>query len=127
SERVITASVEALWIKAAEVAHPRQRDIDQPVEKLIHAGFAQGHLAADRLSGAYLVSRDRLACFRHHRLLTGDQSEIGRRAVDLLAIAHALADSHVDDDLIEPWNLIPVLVPELLGERAADGLVELQF
>ena len=37
AERVVAAAVEALRVQAAEVAHARQRDVDQPVEELVHA------------------------------------------------------------------------------------------
>src|SRR5208282_2444207 len=36
AERVIAAAVEALGAQAAEIADPRQRDVDEPVEKLVH-------------------------------------------------------------------------------------------
>ena len=39
----------------------------------------------------------------------------------------ALADPHVDDDLVEPRHLIAVLVTKFFGELASDRLVELHF
>ena len=48
AERVVAASVEALRVEAAEIAHPRQRDGDQPIDELVHARLAQRDLAADR-------------------------------------------------------------------------------
>src|SRR4029077_1762312 len=125
AEQIIAAAVEALWVEAAEVAHARQRDVDQPVEKLVHARLAQGNLAADRLTVAQLVGRDRLARLGDHRLLAGDEREIGGGRVDLLAVGDAFADAHVDHDLVEHGDLHAVLVAELLGELAADLLVEL--
>src|SRR5579883_2058610 len=54
ADRVVAAPVEALRVEPAEVAHARQRDVDQPVEELVHACLAQRHLAADRLVLAQL-------------------------------------------------------------------------
>src|SRR5258708_5105010 len=125
SERVITATVETLWRQTAEIPHPRQRDIDQPVDEFIHAGLAQRHLAADGLAIAQLVGRDRLARLGDHDLLPGNQREIGRRIVDLLAVVYAFADAHVDDDLLDERHLHWVLVAELIGEFLANHLVEL--
>src|SRR6185437_12108288 len=45
AERVVAAAVKTLRRQTAEVSNPRQRDIDETVEKLVHARFAQGHLA----------------------------------------------------------------------------------
>src|SRR5579883_2704484 len=76
AERIVAAAIEALRVKAAEVAHARQRDVDQAVEELKHPGLAQRHLAADRLALAQLVGRDRLARFGDHGLLPGNQRKI---------------------------------------------------
>ena len=43
--------------------------------------------------------------------------------LDLLLVLGRLADAHVDDDLVEPRHLEPVLVAELLGHRLDDALV----
>ena len=78
------------------------------------------------LTVAQLVGRDRLARLGDHRLLAGDQREIGGGRVDLLAVVDALADAHVEHDLVDRRHLHAVLVAELLGELAADLLVELR-
>src|SRR5258707_1114913 len=119
AERVIAAAVEALRRQPAKIAHARQRDIDQPVDELVHAGLAQGHLAADRLSVAQLVGGDRLAGLGDHRLLSGDQAEIIGRGLDLLAVVDALADAHVDHDLLDHRHLQAALVAELRGQLLA--------
>src|SRR5689334_3432538 len=110
ADRVVAAAVEALRIEPAEVAHARQRDVDQAVEELVHARLAQRDLAADRLVLAQLEDRDRLARLGDHRLLAGDHAEIGRRGLDLLAVRYAFADAHVEDDLVDPRHLHGVLV-----------------
>ena len=53
------------------------------------------------LALAQLEGRDRLARLRDDRLLAGDQREIGRGDVDLLAVVDALADAHVEHDLVD--------------------------
>src|SRR5438067_1439388 len=97
AEREIAASVEALGRQAAEVAHARQRDVDQPVDEFVHARLAPRALAADGLAVAQLEGCDRLSCVGDDRLLTRDQSKIGGGIVDLLAVADAFADAHIDD------------------------------
>ena len=53
----------------------------------------------------------------------GDQLHLGGRGLDLLLVLGRLADAHVDDDLVEPRDLEPVLVTELLDHRRDDALV----
>src|SRR5436190_12835677 len=60
SEREAASSVEGTCAQAAEVANPRQRDRDQAVEELPHAGAAQRYAHADRHPLAQLETRDRL-------------------------------------------------------------------
>src|SRR5262249_16958331 len=115
----------ALRRQAAEIAHARQRDVDQPVKKLVHARLAQRHLAADRLAGAQLEGRDQLARLGDHRLLAGDQAEVGAPPPDLLPFADAFADAHVADDLFEPRHLHAVLVTAFLDELLAHHLIEM--
>src|ERR1700679_3657297 len=59
AQAVVAAPVEGARPDAAEVADARDRDVDQPVEELVHAGAAQGHLAPDRLAIAPLEGCDR--------------------------------------------------------------------
>ena len=62
-------------------------------------------MRTDGLTLARLELRDGLAGLGDLRLLPGDLREVGDGAVDDLAIAGGLADTHVDDDLHEarPW------------------------
>ena len=78
AQGVVAAAVERLRVQAAEVAHARQRDGHQAVEELVHARLAQRDLGADRHVLADLERRDRLAGLGDHRLLAGDQGEVGR-------------------------------------------------
>src|SRR5262249_18345308 len=47
------------------------------------------------------------------------------RGFDLLAVVDALADAHVEHDLVEPRHLHRVLVTELLGHAATYDVVEM--
>src|SRR5436189_1367181 len=69
AERIVAAAIEALRVEAAEVAHARQRHIDQTVDEFIHLGLAQRDLAADRLVFAQLEGRNRNTRIGHDRLL----------------------------------------------------------
>src|SRR5271169_6792278 len=124
AECEITTAIEALARNAAKVAYPRQRHVDQPVEKLVHALPAQGHLAADRHALAQLEGRNRPFGASDDRMLAGDRGQLARRGLDLFAVLHRLADAHIDHDLIEPRHLHRVGVAELLHQRRAQcGLV----
>src|SRR5262249_44550933 len=81
---------------------------------------------ADRLAVAHLEGGDRLARLGDHRLLTRDQPEIGGCRLDLLAIVDALADAHIDHDLLQARHFHLVLVAALLRELLAPDLVEMR-
>src|SRR5258708_22045481 len=72
AERVVALAVEGARRYAAEVADARHRDVDEPVEELVHAPPAQRHLRAHRESRADLELGDRLARLRDDRLLSCD-------------------------------------------------------
>src|SRR5690606_38951180 len=57
---VVATAVEALGVQAAEVANARKRDVDQAIQKFVHALVAQRHLGADRHAFAHLEGGDRL-------------------------------------------------------------------
>src|ERR1700730_5647894 len=105
AERVIAAAVEALRVEAAEVAHARQRDVHQTIDELVHLGLAQRDLAADRLVLTQLEGRNRHPRIGHHRLLPGDQRQVGGSGLRLLAVVHRLADAHVENDLVHARHL----------------------
>src|SRR3984893_9893357 len=90
AERVVAAAVKTLRIEAAEISHARQRDIDQAVDELVHLGLAQRHLAADRLVFTQLEGRDRDPRIGHDGPLAGDQRQIGRGPLGLLAVIDGL-------------------------------------
>src|SRR5690606_11132765 len=89
---------------------------DQPVEELVDALAAQGHLAADGVARADLEAGDRLARLRHDRLLAGDPGHVGHRVVHHLAVGDRLAHAHVERDLLDARDLHDGLVAELLLE-----------
>src|SRR3954471_4524018 len=76
AKRVVAFPVERLGRNALEVAHAGKRDAHQAVEELVHAGAAQRHHRADRLSFAELEVRDRLASLRDDGLLPADRHHL---------------------------------------------------
>src|SRR5688500_19303075 len=85
-ERVVAAPVERLRRDPPEVANARQRDVDEPVEELVHARPTQRHARADRHSLAELVRCDRLLRLRHDGPLAGDRGELLRGAFQDLGV-----------------------------------------
>src|SRR5262249_57860535 len=80
---------------------------------------------ADRLAVAHLEGGDRLSGLGDHRLLARDQAEIIGGGFNLLAVVDALADAHIDDDLLDHRHLQAVLVAELFGELLAHDVFEI--
>src|SRR5579872_976409 len=80
AESIISAPVEGLRIEAAEVAHARQRHVDETIEEFVHPRLAERDFRADRHVLAHLEGRDRLAGAGDDRLLAGDEREVGRRS-----------------------------------------------
>src|SRR3989441_11425717 len=78
-EGVVAAPVEALGRQAAEVAHARHRDRDEPVEELVHPRPAQRDRASNRHALAQVEVRDRLLGPGDERLLTRNGPELGDR------------------------------------------------
>ena len=60
AQAIVAAAVEPVGAQPAKVAHPRQRQRDQPIEKLVHPIATQRHLAADRHAFAELEIGDRV-------------------------------------------------------------------
>src|SRR5262249_31831911 len=70
---VVAPAVEPLGRNAPEIAHTRQRDVDQTVQELVHAGAPQCHLRADRHTLAELEVGDRLLGPGEDRALARDR------------------------------------------------------
>ena len=49
-------------------------------------------------------------------MLAGDRSQVVDRGIDFLCVLHRLADTDIDDDLVEARHLQRVLVAELLHQ-----------
>src|SRR2546430_4714191 len=94
ADRVIASAVEALRRQTAEIARARQRDVDQPVDELVHASLAQRHLAADRLAVAYFAGGNRLSGLVGHRLLAGTSTQIVAGGFGRLSLVHHIVAGH---------------------------------
>src|SRR5436190_595312 len=105
AERVVAAPVERARVEPAEVPDARQRDRDQPVEELVHAGAAQRDARADGHALADLELRHRLPRTADLRPLAGDGRQLLDRGVELLRVGLRLADAHVERGLLEPRHL----------------------
>src|SRR5574337_91863 len=116
AEIVVAATVERLGGHTAEVAHARQRNVDQAIQEFPHLRPAQRDLAADRPAVADLERGHGNAGLRGDRLLTGDLGHVGHRVLEHLLVARGFAHAHVQRDLGDAGNLHHVLVAELLGE-----------
>src|SRR6185436_16918744 len=119
---VVAAAVEALGRRAAEVAHARQRDGDQPVQELPHADAAQSHAAADRHALPHLEGGDGLLGPGDRRLLPGEGGHLLDGVVQDLDVLDRVADPHVQGDLLDPRHRHDVVDAELLAQ-ARDDLV----
>ena len=105
-QRVVAAAVEALGRHALEVAHARQRHVDEPVEELVHPR----RRAASPWQPIGTPSRSlKLAIDFLARVTTGfwpgDGLEVGGGEVQHLRVLLALAHPHVDHDLLQPRHL----------------------
>src|SRR5437764_519958 len=127
AQRVVAAAVEAARRHALEVAHARQRDVQQPIEELPHALAAERDHRADRHPFSDLERRDRFLRAAHHRLLPRDARELVGAGVDDLRVRGRLAEAHVHDDLVDLRHGHHVFVPELLLQGRDDVLGVLLF
>ena len=122
-KRVVAAAVERLGRHALEVAHARQREVDQAVEELAHAVAAQRDHRADLLALAQLeVAIDFLAL-----VTTGCWPVISASSSTalsrILGLDDRLAEAHVDGDPRQLGRLHRVLQPELLHQLGPQLLV----
>src|SRR5450631_4281999 len=126
AEREVATPVERLARNSAEVAHARQNNVYQPVEKFVHAVAAQSHHRADRLALAYFERRNRLLGFRRDRFLAGDLGQFVHCRVEHFRVLRRFAHTHVHDDLMQTRNRHDVLQFELLQQSRSHFLIELR-
>src|SRR5450759_24252 len=123
AERVVAAAVERLPGEPPEVAHPGERDREQPVQELVHPVSAQRDLASHRHAGAKLEAGHRALRFDYHRPLAGYYRKVFGRRVDRLGVGRPLAYAHVHRYLHQPRHLHLVGVVEPLHEGRHNLLV----
>src|SRR5919109_418558 len=122
-EREVAAPVERPRVEAAEVADPRQRDRNEPVEELVHPVAAQRDAGADRHPVANLETGDRLPRPANLGPLAGDGRQLLDRAVEGLGLGLRLADPHVERDLLDARNLHDGAQAQLVLQARANILV----
>src|SRR4030081_2412854 len=122
AQAVVALTVERARRDAAEVTDAGHRNIDQPVEELVHASSTQRHLGAHGESRAQLEGCDRLARLRDERLLSRDLRQISDSGVHHLAIRNRFANTHVDGDLGDARHLHRVLDLEVSPQARYDSL-----
>src|SRR5882757_8497312 len=98
AQAVVALAVERARRDAAEVADAGHRNVDQPVEELVHANSTQRDLRADRESRTQLEGSDRLARFRDERHL--------HRVLDLEVFPQARYDSRAVK-FLQPGHKFP--------------------
>src|SRR5882757_6481541 len=122
AQAVVALAVERARRDAAEVTDAGHRNVDQPVEELVHASSTQRDLRADRESRTQLERCDRLARLRDEWLLPGDLGEIRDSGVHHLAVRNGFANTHVDRDLGDARHLHRVLDLEVSPQARHDSL-----
>src|SRR5574338_555624 len=120
AERVVAPSVEALVGEPAEVAHPRDRHVDEAVQELVHPGAPEGHGGADRHPGPEAEVGDRLLGPGGHRALAAHQHQLLDDGVEQLGLLVRLAHPDVEDDLHQARQLVRVGEAELLHQGRTD-------
>src|SRR5580704_17769776 len=124
AERVIPAAIERLRGNSLKVTHTRQYDVDQPVEKFIHAIAAQSNHRADCLAFAHLEGRDGFLGPRHHRLLAGNLAQFIHRRIENLRVLRGFAHTHVDHNLVQMRHCHGILQIEFLHQSGSNFLLE---
>src|SRR5690606_736859 len=122
-QAVIAATIERARVDSAEVADAGHRDVDQPVQELVHALPTQRYLTADRPTIANAKAGNRLAGERDHGLLPGDQRHVPCRVFQHLPVTSSLTDPHVQGDLGNFRHLHHVAVAKSLPQRWNDLLL----
>src|SRR5690606_21107469 len=120
TERVVASPVEASIGYAAEVAHARQRQRDEAVQKLVHPGATQRDVAPDGHTLTKLEVRDALPSTGDGRVLARNEAQLLHGIVEGLLILDGVADALVYNDFDEARHLHHILVAEALGERRND-------
>ena len=95
------------------IALARQRDVEQPLQKGVHARTTQSHLDANGLPFAQLEVGNGFASSCDNGPLACDDLNIRGCRIQRPRVLQGLAKAHVDHDLLDPWHLHHVLVREI--------------
>src|SRR5262249_53436626 len=119
---IVAVAVEALGIDAPEVANTRQGDADQAIEELVHPLAAQRDTATDRVALAEAKAADSHSGLGDLRPLASNLRELLGRLFEAVLVLQCLANAHVDDNLLQPWQTVQVLAAQPLLEARDDFL-----
>src|SRR3546814_13874653 len=115
-----TTLFRSLRIKTTEIANTRHLDRHQTIQELIHPFAAQRHLRANGHAFTQLELRNRLLRLRDHWLLTSDHFHYLRGCSKLLLVLRSFANTHVQNDLLDPGTLHDILLDALPPHPSPD-------
>src|SRR5579883_2548876 len=95
-----------------EVLDPRQGDVEELIEELVHPLPPERHLAPDGVARPQLEGRDGPPGAGDHRPLAADEHELLHRLVQVPLVLEGVRHPHVDDHLLDPGHLHDVAVAE---------------
>ena len=120
SEGVVAVAVELAVGKTAEVTDTRKSQRHETVDELPGTVAAKSDVRTNGHSFTQFELRDGFAGLVDDGLLTRDGGEVTNRAVNHLRVASGLANTGVDNNLDQAWDLVGVGVRELLCQRTND-------
>src|SRR3989338_7832309 len=107
---VVSLAIKTFVGNTMEIAHARERHIDQPLEKLIHARSAKRHHDSNFLSFTNLKVGNRLLGFGAYWFLTGDLRESFLDILDKIRFFYKTTDPRVHYHLGYPRNFHNIFV-----------------
>src|SRR5690554_215548 len=117
AQGVVAPPVEAVGRQAREVPNPGQRDMDQLVDKVVHALAPQGHLAPDGHPRTDPKVGDGLLRPGDGGLLARNHGQVTDGAFQRLGVVGRLAHAHVEHHFVQAGHLHDARVPKAFHHR----------
>ena len=118
---VVAVAIERSGVDPAKVTNSGQCEVYQSVEKLVHPFATKRDATTNFLPLAESERTDRLLRPCDLRSLTGNLTELFGGFTKAVFVLECLADTHVQDDLLNLRNAMNV-VPTELGLECGDNL-----